>query len=103
MLLQIRFAGVRFNVGVRIGEVYEDTREVEGRQAHVFGWLHRTPRATSRRATPQDLADTGDVEFRLFAFSRPAARSGPLLLGFRLFGRPQQLRFYRRCAGGPGA
>lgn len=41
--------------------------------------------------------DTGDVEFRLHAVSRPA-RSGPFLLrlGFRLVGRNQQLRFYRQ-------
>jgi hypothetical protein len=43
--------------------------------------------------------DTGDVEFHLRAVSRPA-RSGPLLLrlGFRLFGRTQQLRFYRQIS-----
>ena len=101
MLLQIRFAGVRFNVGVRIGEVYEDTREVEGRQAHVFGWFYRTLEGHFEEGQMHyeiwKWLDTGDVEFRLFAFSRPA-RSGPLLLrtGFRLFGRPQQLRFYRQ-------
>jgi hypothetical protein len=41
--------------------------------------------------------DTGDVSFRLHAFSR-AARSGPLPLriGFRLFGRTNQLRYYRQ-------
>jgi uncharacterized protein (UPF0548 family) len=101
MLLQIRFAGVRFNVGVRVGEVYEETREVDGRQAHVFGWYYRTLEGHFEQGQMHyeiwKWLDTGDVEFRLFAFSRPA-RSGPLLLrtGFRLFGRPQQLRFYRQ-------
>ena len=101
MLLQIRFAGVRFNVGVRVGEVYEDTREVDGRQAHVFGWLYRTLEGHFEQGQMHyeiwKWLDTGDVEFRLLAFSR-AARSGPLLLrtGFRLFGRTQQLRFYRQ-------
>jgi uncharacterized protein (UPF0548 family) len=101
MLLQIRFAGVRFTVGVRVGEVYEDTREVDGRQAHVFGWLYRTLEGHFEEGQMHyeiwKWLDTGDVEFRLFAFSRPA-RSGPLLLrtGFRLFGRTQQLRFYRQ-------
>ena len=41
--------------------------------------------------------DTGDVEFRLHAYSR-TARSGPVLLrlGFRLVGRRRQLDFYRQ-------
>jgi hypothetical protein len=41
--------------------------------------------------------DTGDVKFHLRAVSRPAT-TGPFLLriGFRLVGRAQQLRFYRR-------
>jgi uncharacterized protein (UPF0548 family) len=101
MLLQIRFAGVRFNVGVRVGEVYEETREVDGRQAHVFGWYYRTLEGHFEQGQMHyeiwKWLDTGDVEFRLFAFSR-AARSGPLLLrtGFRLFGRTHQLRFYRQ-------
>ncbi len=40
--------------------------------------------------------DTGDVEFRLHAVSR-AAETAPWVLrtGFRLVGRPSQLRFYR--------
>ena len=39
----------------------------------------------------------GEVEFHLRAISRPA-RAGrlPIRLGFRLFGRTQQLRFYRQ-------
>ncbi len=101
MLLQIRFAGVRLNVGVRIGEIYKDTREAEGRQAHVFGWYYRTLEGHFEQGQMHyeiwKWLDTGDVEFRLFAFSRPA-RSGAFLLrtGVRLFGRPQQLRFYRQ-------
>jgi uncharacterized protein (UPF0548 family) len=43
-------------------------------------------------------ADSGRVEFRLHAHSR-ASREGPwwARLGFRLVGRREQLRFYRRC------
>jgi uncharacterized protein (UPF0548 family) len=101
LLLQIRFAGVRFHVGVRIGEVYEETRDVDGRRGQVFGWYYRTLEGHFERGQMHyeiwKWLDTGDVEFRLFAFSQPA-RSGPLLLrtGFRLFGRTQQLRFYRQ-------
>jgi uncharacterized protein (UPF0548 family) len=101
MLLRIRFAGLRFSVGVRVGEVYEDSRDVDGRPAHVFGWLYRTLEGHFEEGQMNyeiwKWLDTGEVEFRLFALSR-AARSGPVLLrtGFRLFGRTQQLRFYRQ-------
>jgi hypothetical protein len=44
--------------------------------------------------------DTGEVEFRITAVSRRAHIRNPLVrLGFRLFGRREQLRFYRHaCA-----
>jgi uncharacterized protein (UPF0548 family) len=101
MLLRISFAGLRFNVGVRVGEVYDETREVDGRSARVFGWFYQTLEGHFEEGQMNyeiwKWLDTGEVEFRLFAFSR-AARSGPLLLrtGFRLFGRTHQLRFYRQ-------
>jgi uncharacterized protein (UPF0548 family) len=101
MLLRIRFAGLSFDVGVRVGEVYEGTREVDGRQAQVFGWLYRTLEGHFEEGQMHyevwKWLDTGDVEFRLHAVSR-AATSGSLLLrtGFRLVGRMHQLRFYRQ-------
>jgi Domain of unknown function (DUF1990) len=101
MLLRVRFGPLRFNVGVRVGEVHEETREVDGRQALVFGWYYRTLRGHFEQGQMNyelwKWLDTGDVEFRLLAVSR-AAQSGPLLLrtGFRLFGRRHQLRFYRQ-------
>jgi uncharacterized protein (UPF0548 family) len=100
MLLRISFSGAQFDVGVRIGEVYESTLEVDGRPAHVFGWYYRTLEGHFEQGQMHyelwKWLDTGDVQFRLFAISRPAER-GPLLLrtGFRLFGRTHQLRFYR--------
>ncbi len=101
MLLEIRFVGLRFYVGVRVGDVYDDVRDVDGREARVFGWSYRTLEGHFEQGQMHyevwKWLDTGDVEFRLRAFSR-GARSGPLItrLGFRLFGRHQQLRFYRR-------
>ncbi len=101
MLLRIRFAGLRLWVGVRIGEVYERTLELDGRQAHVFGWSYRTLEghfeAGQMHYEVWKWLDTGDVEFHLRAISQPAKR-GPWLLrtGFRLLGRPHQLRFYRQ-------
>lgn len=101
MLLRIRFMGLRLRVGVRIGDVYEETRDLEGRQVHVFGWSYSTLEGHFEQGRMHyelwKWLDSGDVEFRLRAISR-AARTGPFLprLGFRLFGRPHQLRFYRQ-------
>jgi uncharacterized protein (UPF0548 family) len=101
MLLRIRFMGLRLWVGVRIGDVYEETRDVEGRQVHVFGWSYSTIEGHFEQGRMHyelwKWADAGDVEFHLRAISR-GARTGPILprLGFRLFGRSKQLRFYRQ-------
>jgi uncharacterized protein (UPF0548 family) len=101
MLLRIRFVGVRFGVGVRVGEVYEGERDVDGRSAHVFGWAYRTLEGHFEQGEMHyqvwKWLDSGDAEFRLHAVSR-AADSGPWVLrtGFRLVGRPNQLRFYRQ-------
>lgn len=101
MLLRIRFAGLRLRVGVRIGDVLEETREVDGRPVQVFGWSYSTLEGHFEEGRMRyelwKWLDTGDVEFHLKAISR-AARKGPFLLrvGFRLFGRSNQLRFYRQ-------
>jgi len=101
MLLRIRFAGLRLRVGVRIGEVYEETREVDDRPVRVFGWSYSTLEGHFEEGRMHyelwKWEDSGDVEFHLKATSRPA-QQGPLLLrtGFRLFGRSNQLRFYRQ-------
>jgi len=101
MLLRIKFMGMRLRVGVRIGDVYEETRDLEGRQVHVFGWSYGTLEGHFEQGRMHyelwKWLDSGDVEFHLRAISR-AARTGPVFprLGFRLFGRPHQLRFYRQ-------
>jgi hypothetical protein len=42
--------------------------------------------------------DDGTVEFRLHAHSRASQDGAPWVrLGFRLFGRREQVRFYLRC------
>jgi uncharacterized protein (UPF0548 family) len=100
MLLRIHYGPLRFKVGVRVGEVDEDTVELDGRPLLTYGWSYRTLQGHfeegEMRYELRKWLDTGDVEFRLHGVSR-AARSGPLVLrlGFRLVGRNQQLRFYR--------
>jgi uncharacterized protein (UPF0548 family) len=101
MLLRIRFFGLRFAVGVRVGEVYEEVRDLDGRRAHIFGWSYRTLQGHFEQGEMHyevwKWDDTGDVEFRLHAVSK-VAESGPWILrtGFRLTGRTNQLRFYRQ-------
>jgi uncharacterized protein (UPF0548 family) len=101
MLLKIHYGPLRFKVGVRVGEAHEEVDELDGRELLRYGWSYRTLEGHfeegEMRYELRKWLDTGDVEFRLHAVSRPA-RSGPLLLrlGFRLVGRNQQLRFYRQ-------
>ncbi|MGN6257981.1 MAG: DUF1990 family protein [Solirubrobacterales bacterium] len=101
MLLKIHYGPLRFKVGVRVGEPGEGTDELDGREVLAYGWSYRTLQGHfeegEMRYELRKWLDSGDVEFRLHAVSRPA-RSGPLLLrlGFRLVGRNQQLRFYRQ-------
>jgi uncharacterized protein (UPF0548 family) len=100
MLMVVPYLGLRFGVGVRVGEVYEEERELDGRRAHVFGWAYRTLEGHFEQGEMHyqvwKWVDTGDVEFRLHAISK-AADTGPWLprMGFRLVGRLKQLRFYR--------
>ncbi len=102
MLLTIRFWGLRLRVGVRVGSVYDESREVDGEPVRVFGWSYSTLEGHFEEGTMHyevwKWLSTGEVEFRLHAVSRPA-RSGPLVtrLGFRVLGRRQQLDFYRQA------
>jgi uncharacterized protein (UPF0548 family) len=102
MLLTIRFWGLRLRVGVRVGEVYDESREIDGESVRVFGWGYSTLEGHFEQGTMHyevwKWLSTGEVEFRLHAISRPA-RSGPVVtrLGFRLLGRRQQLHFYRQA------
>lgn len=103
MLLQVRFLFLRFYVGVRIGDVYDETRMIDGREARVFGWSYSTLQghfeAGRQHYEVWKWQDNGDVEFRLRAFSRATTDGSRLRrAGFRLVGRTSQLNFYRRAA-----
>ena len=102
MLLTIRYLFFRFRVGVRVGEVRDEVREVDGRPARVFGWEYSTLEGHFEQGRIHyevwKWLDTGDVEFRLHAFSRVADSGPPILrLGYRLVGRRHQLAFYRNA------
>lgn len=98
MVLQGRFYGLRFLLGVRITTVTDETRD--GRR--VWGWCYRTLDGHLEQGEMcyevcKDL-DSGDIEFVVRGYSRRGPIANPLVrLGFRLFGRWMQRRFYRAC------
>jgi uncharacterized protein (UPF0548 family) len=102
MLLEARFWGLRFHFGVRVGGVFDETCEHDGRPGRVWGWSYRTLQGHLEMGQ-MDYAlwkwlDDGSVEFRIRVVSRPARIPNPIVrLGFRLFGRRQQVRFARRA------
>jgi len=98
MLLQLRFHGLRFHGGVRVSEVYDDERQRDGRTARVWGWAYQTLEGHLEMGQMDwqvwKWLDTGRVEFRIHAYSRVAPDRNPIVrLGFRLFGRREQLAF----------
>jgi uncharacterized protein (UPF0548 family) len=98
MLLILHFHRLRIYVGVRVGDVYDEERMLDGRRGRVSGWNYRTLEGHVEQGEMNwevwKFPETGDVLFRVASFSRPAPRSNLLVrIGFRLFGRREQLRF----------
>jgi uncharacterized protein (UPF0548 family) len=103
MLLEIRYLTLRVRVGVRIGVVFDEVREIGDRSALIWGWAYRTLEGHLERGQMDyqvwKWLDTGEVEYRIHAVAQVAKTRNPALdLGFRLVGRRQQVRFARRCA-----
>jgi uncharacterized protein (UPF0548 family) len=103
MLLEIRYLTLRVRVGVRIGVVFDEIREIDGRRVCVWGWAYRTLEGHLERGQMDyqiwKWLDTGEVEYRIHAVAQVAKTRRPVLnLGFRLVARREQLRFARRCA-----
>jgi hypothetical protein len=102
MLLELRFHGLRFHAGVRIGGTRDETTMIDGRRVRVWGWNYRTLHGHLEMGQMDyevwKWLDSGAVEFRIHAVSRPAAIRNPIIrLGFHLFGRREQLRFARHA------
>jgi uncharacterized protein (UPF0548 family) len=98
MLLEARFYGLRFRLGVRVGGVHDDSRDVDGRKVRVWGWNYRTLKGHLEMGQIDyevwKWLDSGEVEFRISALSRPASIPNPVVrLGFHLFGRREQVKF----------
>lgn len=97
MLLEGRFFGLRFDMGVRVTSVIDETR---GAAERVWGWGYQTLQGHLEEGelTYEVIKQlrTGDVQFVITGYSRRAAISNPVVRwGFVLFGRLTQRRFYR--------
>jgi uncharacterized protein (UPF0548 family) len=102
MLLEGRFLVLRFLLGVRITAEQDEVRDGPRGPERVIGWSYQTLRGHLEQGRlSYELAkelETGRVEFRILAYSRRAPIRNPVLrLGFQLFGRHTQLRFYRHA------
>lgn len=90
MLLKLRALGlVHVFVGVRVGDVYEHTRNSDGRRARVWGWNYRTLEGHVEIGQMDwevwKWLETGRVEFRVHSVSRTARIANPFIrLGFNL-------------------
>jgi uncharacterized protein (UPF0548 family) len=102
MLLEGRFYGLRFHLGVRVGGLVDEELAAEGRPLRRWGWSYRTLQGHLEMGQMdyevRKWLDSGEVEFRIHAVSRPAHIPNPVVrLGFRAFGRWVQRRFARRA------
>jgi uncharacterized protein (UPF0548 family) len=90
MLLELRALGlVRVYAGVRVVEVYDEIRTVDGRQARVFGWSYRTLEGHVEEGQMDwevwKWVETGAVQFHVHSVSRPAPVPNPIVrFGFLL-------------------
>lgn len=96
MLLEGRFLALRFYMGVRVTEVVDEDREGQ----RVWGWGYQTLEGHLEQGKlcyeVTKIHQTGEIGLRLRAYSRAAPIANPVVrLGFALFGRRVQLRFYR--------
>lgn len=104
MLLEARFLLLRFYLGVRITEVIDESRPSASSDAglRAWGWAYETLTGHLERGRlcyeVIKNQDSGEVMFRLTAYSQRAPTLGRIhRLGWWLFGRRTQLRFYARC------
>jgi uncharacterized protein (UPF0548 family) len=103
MVLQLRlWRLLSVRVRVRVTHVWDEDRLVDGRRARVFGFEYETlPGHLEIGRMDYEVLkflDDGAVQFRLHARSR-ASGDGAwwARIGFLLFGRREQVRFYFRC------
>lgn len=101
MLLILHALGARIYAGVRVSGVGNEIRRDGDREAQVFFWNYRTleghVESGQRDFEVWKWLDTGQVEFRTHAVSRPAEANPIVRVGFALLGRHKQVEFGRRA------
>ena len=101
LLLVLHALGLRIYAGVRVGAAGEVERTADGRAAQISFWNYQTlaghVEAGQRDYEVWKWLDTGAVEFRTHAVSRPAESNPLVMLGFRVLGRHKQVEFGRRA------
>ncbi|MGE3140569.1 MAG: DUF1990 family protein [Thermoleophilia bacterium] len=100
MLLEGRFLGMRFMLGVRVVASVDETGSLDDRPARLWGWSYGTLEGHLETGRMDYLVvkflDTGEVEFRIHAVSHVSHIPNPFVrAGFRIFGRHLQRRFAR--------
>jgi uncharacterized protein (UPF0548 family) len=99
MLLEGRFGPLRFYLGVRVTGVTDETRDGGDGAERVWGWSYQTldghlEQGRLSYEVIKNLA-SGRVMFRVSGYSRRAPIPNPVIrLGFMMFGRWTQRRFY---------
>lgn len=105
MLLKLQALGlVHLFVGVRVGDVYEDARQLDGGRAHVWGWNYRTLDGHLEMGQMDwqvwKWLEDGRVEFRVHAVSRPASIPNPIVrIGFHLLRGRERRAFLESTRG----
>jgi uncharacterized protein (UPF0548 family) len=87
---------------VRVAGFRNETVSVDDRPVRVWGWNYRTLSGHFEMGQMDyelwEWAESGRLEFRIHVFSRPASIRNPIVrLGFRIFGRREQVRFARNA------
>jgi len=101
MLLEGRFYGLKFYLGVRVTAVIDEERASADGRIKVWGWSYETldghlEKGKLTYEVTKNL-QTGVVEFVISGFSRAAPIPNAIVRwGFHLFGRHTQVRFYHR-------
>ncbi len=98
MLLTARFLWVRLELGVRVGRVIDETRQIDGVSERVWGYSYHTLAGHLERGEITfEIAkrlDTGVVKFRIHSFSQTGHIANWFYrIGFQLVGRRLQRRF----------
>lgn len=102
MLLKARFLFFTFWMGVRVGEILNETRTIDGQPVKIWGYSYYTLEGHFEMGEMTFAVwkhlDTGAVSFHIDAFSKSGRINNWFYrLGFLIFGRWLQVQFARRA------